>query len=757
MNKRKVNEYILLLLLLAQTSPVYGAEADIKAIANNTSLEKADTEETEEATKTSRDVSKSIKQDTANTADSVKNEAKAEANDKDKTEANDTAEAKDISETLNTQSEPDVTFVLNQSTSINILDTNKSEQSISLLSLSEEQSAMQLDYTIPSINVAANTVNLDTTTLSFIQDTDINDYGFEYDLASLDVEQPQSLQDQLTDLYNNVAEELDIPSDYVWAVHMLAGGKAVYSSRLPNIYNSLTLASLAGPFEIPNSTYKQEYNLEAPFAVCTNFEIDRQKDGKYYLPDAAYNVMSSIKELMNKRLEASRGAFQVYFDALMPDAKQNICFYESIMLYCGHPEREVNQLYKVYERLLYDKAKDEYVIELTSDGQYKVKDKFIGSFEKYGISDTSQLAIAMSFDGILAGSNTPETVRASEPLHYKNGYTSRENMMAAAMSLVGKVRYVWGGGHGGSAHIDGISPIWECFNELYEQNEKDGYCIQPSGTWCPIHGTVNGACSLSDTTVSTVQDYIELRGDLLQHTSAYSEVLSPSINKIYRNGNLAYSAGSKIAAHRVEGLDCSGFAGWIYNQIDKDRVYDSSARNFVYSGNLQELPLGSELYPGDVIAWSSHIVTVVGKLDDTNKVYIQIEQTPNVIKFGVAYYSGASAEQIQKAKAIAKEANILLGNVKDNWVGCYNMNDLAGSIKVTTDENGEVVYEYSNSLHLGRLKKLFIDEFETVPGYDIPMREMTGQQIIQYTIDNMPDKYISGKNVYTGGIFKYVR
>lgn len=579
-------------------------------------------------------------------------------------------------------------------------------------------------------------------------------------LASNDASSTEDLETQLQDLYESISKELNIPANYVKAVHLIAGGKAVYSARIPDIYNDLTAESVSGPFEIEGAP-NQKFDKQAPFAVCTNLEIDREKDGKYYLPDAAYSVMCGIVDIMKQREKASRGVLQVYFDALMPDAKQNILFYEAVMQYCGYSESEVNALYKVYERLLYDKAENEYVIQLTSNGEYKIKDKFIPAFEKYGIKNTDILAKAMSFDGILAESSTPNSIKTDIPLHYKVGYTSRENMMMAAMSLVGKVRYVWGGGHGGSSNINGINPIWECFSELYDLNDKSNTCIQPAGTWCPVHGERGGACSLSDTPVRTIGDYLELRGDLIAKTSAYNKLLSTNLNKVFNNGNLAYTlsdgSGSSIAAHRVEGLDCSGFASWIYNQIDSDRVYDSNASNFVYSGNLEEIPIGAELYTGDVIAWSTHIVTVVGKLDDTNKVYIEIEQTPNVIKFGVAYYQGATSEQIAEAKQIAKEANILLGNVKDSWVGSYNINKLAHSTRAYTDESGNLYYEYSNSLHLGRLKKSFIDENETVPGYNKSMKEMTGKEIIQYTIGNMPESYVSGKEVYTGGIFNYAR
>lgn len=571
----------------------------------------------------------------------------------------------------------------------------------------------------------------------------------------------QTIDSQVNRLYDEIGNELGIPYTYVKTMHLIAGNKAVYADRSPNIYSDTTIESLPGPFEIENVF--QMYDKKAPNTGMD--EKESEYSSKYYLPDAAYNVLSTIKSIMEERETADRGSMQEYFDSLLPDAKQNILFYEAVMKYCGQPEEEINSFYRAYERIIYLKEKDEYVISVNENGKYAIKEKFRNVLDKYGIQSTEALAIALSFDALLAESSSPDVLKSEVPLHYKVGYTSRENMMIAAMSLVGKVRYVWGGGHGGTGDINGINPIWECFNELYIQSGKEKNCIQPAGSWCPIHGSLSGQCSLGDKGVTTIDDYLNLRGKEIENTAAYAKIEGKDLTKIFDGENLAYTnrdgSGRKIEAHRVEGLDCSGFASWLYNQIDNTRTYDSNARNFVSSCGLRELEFGEELLPGDVMAWNSHIIVTVGKLDETGRVYLEIESTPNVVKLGVAYYPGATQEQLNKAKQIAKEANELLGGIKDQYVSAYNLKNLQYTtrvIKETDGENGEEGQSqvvYTKSLRLGRLDKPFLDEDEkTSTGKT--MSEMTGREIIQYVINTLPINIMSGIDTYKGEIFEHV-
>lgn len=567
-----------------------------------------------------------------------------------------------------------------------------------------------------------------------------------------------SLSKQIDGLFEQVAIDLDIPVEYVRATYLIAGGTAIYDTKYPDIYNDLTTHSIKGAFDIEgaSSRYDKEYSRYK----LNNKAIDRQVNRKYYLPDAVYNVMSDIVEIMNIRRQVDRGELGIYFDNLLPDVRDNIIYYEAIMQYAGFSEQSVNRIYKAYEKMVYMKDENEYVIDVINNTEYRIKDKFRGIFNELEIGRNELIAKAMSFDGLLASASSKDDIEMQLLSPHKIGYTSRENMMRAAISLVGKVRYIWGGGHGGSSNINGISPIWLSFNELYEQAGKDNKSIQNSNTWCPIHGDCGYACSLGDTGIRTIDDYIDLRGEVIKNTPSYRYFKTANLSKIYTNRNLANTDGRgngiSIAAHRVEGLDCSGYISWIYNQIDKTRVYDSNARGFVGSGRLRELDFGDKLYAGDVIAWSSHICMIVGDIDNEGKVYVQVEQTPSKVRFGVAYYSGASESKIEKAKDIAREANALIGGY-DGIISTYNINKLAGLSRVNTDEDGNVYFEYTGSLKLGRLNREYIDEDDKVGGYNRSMKELTASEIIQHTIDNLPKEYLKGIGSYDGKQFSVKR
>lgn len=102
------------------------------------------------------------------------------------------------------------------------------------------------------------------------------------------------------------------------------------------------------------------------------------------------------------------------------------------------------------------------------------------------------------------------------------------------MSLVGQVRYVWGGGHLGSGNYVGISPTWLLFNKAYSSNPYTG--ITPSYTWCPIHGelidTENGCLVLSADV--SLDEYIEQRISLYNSLDIdASTLLNPKVtNKL---------------------------------------------------------------------------------------------------------------------------------------------------------------------------------------------------------------------------------
>lgn len=586
------------------------------------------------------------------------------------------------------------------------------------------------------------------------------------------------LEIQLDDLYKEVGNQLGMDYIYVKMIHLIAGGKAVYADKRPNIYADLTVDSLDSSFNIEGSI---GYELKlAHWANCPDTSIHRPS--KNYLPDEAYSVAYKIATIMKEREYYNREGSQVYFDSLKPNAKANILFCEAILTYLGANQTQVDGFYSSYEKILYDKLPNENVIESAGEGKFTIKDKFKEIFKGNGITSDNHLnalAIILSFDKGLAESNNLDNISDYFEVPYKVDYTSRENMMAAAMSLVGKVRYVWGGGHLGSGEIKGINPVWKLFNNCYGTSEgADGYnqCVRPNTSWCPIHGEVQdlNGCMSSSIAVYSAEEYLDTLNGIIprdMHLEKYAELL---------NGvdQLKYG----MAAHRFDGLDCSGYTTWLYNQVDSMNVYGGGASTFVLGNSLKEIPLGSEMLPGDVFAWSSHIIVIVGKVKEDSDCYIILEASPNTIKFGTAYYGEAFIEEpnyndgrprsnivipkgnvestdLELANSIASEANILLGGLsKDEKVNSYNLNQVGFySDDVVTLEDGtqslERIRHSENTAKIGRLSKEFIDEDLVVEGFNKKIKDMNAQEIIQYTINSYPLQYITGRGIYEGKLF----
>lgn len=550
---------------------------------------------------------------------------------------------------------------------------------------------------------------------------------------------------QLNDLYHEIGDQLNINYMYVKIMHMIAGGKAVYADASPNIKIDKTVESLPGAFEIAG--VDQTWDLTADWISCPDETVERPS--KYYLPDAAYNVMASVIAIMNTRYYADRGNMQEYFDALNNDVKTTIIFCEAVLQYTGSQPDAVNSFYSIYEKLLYDKDNDENVLISDGNGNYTFKDEFLQIIKSNGIDDDNEIAILsiiLRFDANLAACASTDEVSNEYVVPYDIGYQSRENMMIAAMSVVGKVRYVWGGGHLGTGSIKGINPNWKLFYDSYgETTDEDGYlkCIKPSISWCPLHGleTNDNGCLFMSQTVHSSDEFIEERSEYYNTIPLQTEAFA----------NMMKKAGVEtgIQSHRLDGLDCSGYASWLYNQVQNSVNYDSGALRFISQRGITSITVGSELLPGDVFSWGAHIIVIVGAVDTNSKAYVMVESGPNVVKFGVAYYSGASSKDLELAKALALEANQVIGNLPtDEPVRSFNMT----TCKYSAGED-DVYADWNGYQQCGRLSKTFIDENTVLSEYGKPIKEMTAQEIIQHTIDSLPYQYVSGIETYTGSLF----
>lgn len=624
---------------------------------------------------------------------------------------------------------------------------------------------------------------------------------------------------QLTDLYTQVGNELGIDRLKVKQLHLLAGGQCVYADKQANILAEETIKNMKAPMDIDGAytEYKQ-----APFITCEDDKIERPS--KYYMPDALYSVAYDITALMGQRYNCNRGGMQIYFDSLKEEIKQNIVFYEAVLLYTGESKNNVNNFYTAYEKMLYDKQSHENVVEVLEDGNLKIKSEFLDILNDFGISNETsieKLATMLSFDETLAVCDDVEAIKDKFIIPYKLNYTSRENMMIAAICLTGKVRYVWGGGHSGSSFIDGINPVWARWENLYptekytEVTQEDGTviqvanegydtCIKPSGTWCPIHGRSTAA--FHGGVVYNLDEYVESSADALGCEELLEDKYREMLSKVdYSNG---------INIHTLDGLDCSGFTSWLYNQITDKYILNSVALNFPRQRGMQEIEFGSEMLPGDTFGWKSHIVAIVGKVAEGSKAYVTIEQTPNVLKFGVVYYTGASQSDIDYAKQIAREANKLIGGLDEVdeaphvycmnavgepdtttiteyrteyrtetvWFPMYTVDPDYDPYEHVPDEqwdyteqvfidNGYMLTYYipvnteaitaeieinntgHNDVSIARFADQYIDEYTPVGELNIPIKDMCALDIIRYTITKLPLSYVEGYNLYEGELF----
>lgn len=552
------------------------------------------------------------------------------------------------------------------------------------------------------------------------------------------------LTTQLEGLYRRVGDELNIDYLYVKILHLIAGGKAVYADTVPDIYTDLTLVSLDGAFDITGAV--QDYDRIAPWADCADTSVVRPS--RHYLPDAAYNVAADVVAIMNNRYEGDRGSLQGYFDVLETDVKRTILFCEAVLQYMGSRDA-ADSFFLAYLKMLDAKAAGENVLTRAASG-VAFKENYAQILAACGIdgeNELNALSMILSFDGVLAAGSSADSVCTEMVIPYEPGYTSRENMMLAAMSIVGKCRYVWGGGHMTTGNIMGINPMWNAFHEAYlnsdvEVSSKYSKCVIPDGSWCPMHGKQNDwdGCLFRSKTVYSVEDYIAEREGKLDMSGVDLDALTEMLE-----AEVDFTSG--VTSHRLDGLDCSGYTSWLYNQVTDERyVFDSGAYYFIGQSGIKRMKSGTSLLPGDVFSWGDHIVVIVGAVKEGSKAYVMLEAGRTNVKFGVVYYWNAKRADISEAMALAKEANLLVGNMDET----ETTRKFSMSIGFSGNYSGDPKTGYRA---WGRLRVKFADEDTILEQYGRTINELTAQEIIQYIMEQMPYQYVSGLDVYDGEYF----
>lgn len=576
------------------------------------------------------------------------------------------------------------------------------------------------------------------------------------------------LEDQLNELFPRIATLTGVSEQYVRELYDLAGGIVIYADKYPDIYIDSTVQSAKPPLELTGASTLWR---ECPLPECEGVS----RTMAYYIPDALYSVVDDIAKLMDERIHYDRGGFQVYYNSFVPEIKSRIAFYEAILLYTGTPLETVDKLQTLYERILVKKAAEENVVEVTPGGVLQMKQKYISSLNGIGFNDevsVGYLTRLFASDYYLAKNDDIESVRSVYILPYEPNVPQRLNMMTAAACLAGRVRYVWGGGHSGASYIDGINPMWAKFNALYPTDQtQDGFgtCIKPSGSWCPIHG-YTGA-EYHGGAVRSLDEYVNARASEFNA----DELLSNKYRKMLEQ--VDYSI--PINIHTLDGLDCSGFCSWLVNQVTDDFNINSTAAYFTSQAGMQKLNLGDDLLPGDIYAWSTHVVAIVGKVREGSKAYVTIEATPNILKYGVVYYNGASDEDLTLARQIAREANQLIGGIYEephsygmSTVGTYRIPEESVDIFIpagvqTFEQETQPPAEYirieESDVEGGHLIRYITKEASTgttggvgrpaIAFTDVGFENLTAQEVIQKVLTKLTISYVAGYDSYTGALF----
>jgi len=576
------------------------------------------------------------------------------------------------------------------------------------------------------------------------------------------------MQSQLDELFVRISTITGVKEQYVRELYELAGGSLIYADRYPDVYLDTTVQSAKPPMELTGATTVYR---ECPLPECDGVS----RIMAYYVPDAIYSVVTDVSKLMDERIHYDRGGFQVYYNSFVPEIKSRIAFYEAVLLYTGTPVETVDKLQTLYERILAKKSSDENVVEVTPGGVLQMKQKYITSLHGIGFSDEvsiDYLTRLFASDYYLAKNSDIEDIRSVYILPYEPNVPQRLNMMTAAACLVGRVRYVWGGGHSGASYIDGINPMWAKFNALYPTNsEADGFgtCIKPSGSWCPIHG-YTGA-EYHGGSVRSLDEYVGARAEEFNA----SELLSTKYRKMLEQ--VDYSV--PINIHTLDGLDCSGFCSWLVNQVTDQFNINSTAAVFTSQYGMQKLTLGEDLLPGDIYAWSTHVVAIVGKVAPGSKAYVSVEATPNILKYGVVYYDGATDADLTLARQIAREANQLIGGIYEephvycmSTVGSFvipeesidifvpdGVQDMESEVQPPEEYirveqepiDGGVVMHYilteassGTTGGVGRPNVAFTDA-----GFE----SLTAQEVIQKVLTKLTVSYVAGYDNYNGSLF----
>lgn len=433
-------------------------------------------------------------------------------------------------------------------------------------------------------------------------------------------------------------------------------------------------------------------------------------------------VEVTYKEILERvpdQVRLDRGYVQDEWYYSKAGVKWNVAFGELLLEKVGASEELRENYYRIYKELTDSKVAGELISVKDTYGVKNVVEKFWPVLWKYGINrpaDLRYLGILLYEDREIIEAEGRESLLERDPYPYNVGEYTRENLLLSATTLVGRVRYVWGGGHKGTAQIEGVNPLWRPIAESYGNEEGEpGFnkSVVPGRSWSPRFGDFkSGDVTLhsGDRSIKSLDKYLSLYKEVLE-----LQDIQDRMESVVGEG-VDFKKG--VRAQRLDGLDCSGFTSWAYKQVDPDREYEGTANQWIEKNRFRKLAYGTELLPGDIIAWDTHIVMVVGEYQKGSGTYIILEAAPNMVKFGVAFYN-SGVEEVQGVQEYVRELNKRVGGIPEvEEVRAYSLRGLRSRVQ------------------FGRSKKEFDVIGEDIADWEAP-------KIVEKLIERLPEYMIS--------------
>lgn len=551
-----------------------------------------------------------------------------------------------------------------------------------------------------------------------------------------------SLREQIENCIYTLATEGDIEPWQASIIYDISGIKPIYVNKSPNV----TIEKMAFGYPADGTNYMRR------LLKCDRYQsVKLDRPSENFLPDIIYSMCMDL----GIKMQVGR---EIILEASADISLQEKDISALSFLYIVGVQQsgsvDVTELINTYLRVIDTITENEIDVPAYIDtlGNLVVDDSVrmaMGYEVHYRIRQMFNIMLTRYSEwGIeeqIEEASVSDEELTDNDIEFEYLEFSRQNMIATAMSAMGKVRYVWGGGHLSTSMIIGISPLWKPWFTVYAKNEDNSdKCIRPRYSWCAIHGALentDNSCAFDDTSVSDVRDFLRVRRWQLMEKGIGDIYFGITLEELMKtfHGDLTTSVwdpNGGVSLHRLDGLDCSGYVSWILNQVDSTHRRDYLANTFVGSSGIREVEVGKRidtdeetgditttvlsvpsLLPGDICDWNTHVIMCLGKW--ARNTYIIIESAPNAVKLGVGYFSGGG--DVSGAIEFAREVNSTFFGLEEENVSVYAFTGMIG--------------EEKSNLQFGRLSRKFIDQGVKIQEYNKSFEELNAKDIVNLILN----------------------